>query len=858
MLLNFLTRSRCTLSARVFHLFVKGHHLVLSLSSGQVTFALSAAVTLLSLGVKYSGLLQPLELRAFDQMVQLQGNREVDERLLVVEITEADLRMVKVWPIPDITLAQALETLQQHHPQVIGLDVYRDMPQPPGYPDLQQQLKAPNLFTITKLPDAETDSISPPPGVGETRIGFNDAVLDPDGVIRRNLLYGTLDEQPFYSLGLRVSLHYLKSQGLKQQPLKLQGDPLPSSIALGKVTLLPLPPGAGGYERIDNGGFQLLQSYRAETIARHISLGQVLKKDFDPAWVRDKIVLIGTTAPSINDFFLTPYSSSRQVNPQMPGVLIQAHFISNLIQVALGEQQPFRFLPEWGEVLWIVGWSGLAGFLVYRVQNLIMLSVIGSLGLVGLGATGFLLFTQSVWLPLTAPAFGFVAVGLSTLIYRYVRTAFRDPLTGLPNRNLLLQRLQATIHHSPMGDRPGMAIILLRLDQLLDISDCFGETVGDYLLIAIIHQLQETLQNGEILTRTGTDELAILIREAKDLQQVIEVADRIRAQASKSYQYREQTLYTRVSTGIALERRKPNYGPTELLQDAHTALHLSHQGTQLQHHGIYSRKMREPISHELRMEGLIRQGLENHHFLLHYHPIVRLSTGEILGFEALVRLANPEGGLIPPIKFIPVAEKSGLIVPLGEWVLREACRQAQYWHTRFTAHAPLFMSVNLSPQQFYQTDIVQSVERVLKETGFSNQSLKLEITESSMMDNVQETLSLLHQLKALNVGLSIDDFGTGYSSLFYLRDFPVDVLKIDRSFINELGKLDKDEEIVQTIITLGNTLDLEVVAEGVETEWQQAKLISMKCEYGQGYLFSKPLDSVSATALLENGQSSRV
>ncbi|HEY9806284.1 MAG TPA: EAL domain-containing protein, partial [Candidatus Obscuribacterales bacterium] len=237
-------------------------------------------------------------------------------------------------------------------------------------------------------------------------------------------------------------------------------------------------------------------------------------------------------------------------------------------------------------------------------------------------------------------------------------------------------------------------------------------------------------------------------------------------------------------------------------------------------------------------------------FQLHYQPIVSLSTGRIVGFEALVRWWHPQEGLVPPVEFIPIAEETGLIVPLGQWILQEACQQLRRWQDQFPFDPPLMISINLSGHQFTQPDLAARIANILQINGLDGQSVKLEITETVAMKDVESTIGLLLQLRSLNLRLSIDDFGTGYSSLSYLHRFPVDTLKVDRSFVSRMGDTGEDATIVQTITMLGHTLGMDVIAEGVETAAQRAKLQALNCEYAQGYLFSKPLDSEAATALL--------
>ncbi len=304
---------------------------------GQPVLLGSVIITVLLLQVRQLGSMQPLELAAFDQMVRLQADAGSDPRLLIVAITEADIQALQQWPLSDQTVSQVLEKLQQYQPKVIGLDLYRDIPQPPGNRALLEQLQSPNIIAVTKLDDPDFEGVPPPLGVPEERIGFNDLLVDPDGVIRRNLMFASVGTEEFYSFSLRLSLSYLAKQDIS---LKIS----PTSLQLGKTVFVPLDANSGGYQTIDAQGYQVLLNYRsAYKVAQQVTVTQVLNGQLNPEWVKDKIVLIGTTAPSAKDLFFTPYSAAEQENLRMAGVLIHAQMVSQILSAVLNQRSLFWF-----------------------------------------------------------------------------------------------------------------------------------------------------------------------------------------------------------------------------------------------------------------------------------------------------------------------------------------------------------------------------------------------------------------------------------------------------------------------------------------------------------------------------------
>ncbi len=430
--------------------------------------------------------------------------------------------------------------------------------------------------------------------------------------------------------------------------------------------------------------------------------------------------------------------------------------------------------------------------------------------------------------------------------FRYA--AFHDALTKLPNRALLTEHLQAVIEQAKQHEDYQFALLFLDLDRFKNINDSLGHSIGDQLLIAMARRLEHAVRAGDTVTRLGGDEFAILLRGTDNATAATDLAARVQAKLEAPFSLSGHEVYTTASIGIALSSTGYEH-PENILRDADTAMYRAKAQGKARYE-VFDKVMHARAVDLLQLENDLRRAIERDEFRVYYQPIVALETGQLHGFEALVRWQHPERGLVGPTEFITVAEDTGLIVPLSRWVLREACRQLCQWQWQAPANRALTMSVNLSGKQFMQADLVEHVKDVLQATHLEPQCLKLEITESVVMENAELAIAMLNQLKALGVQLSIDDFGTGYSSLSYLHRFPVDTLKIDRSFVSRMGDSDENLEIVRTIKTLASNIGMEVVAEGVEALEQLTQLRLIKCEYGQGYLFSKPVEADAAGTMI--------
>ena len=446
-----------------------------------------------------------------------------------------------------------------------------------------------------------------------------------------------------------------------------------------------------------------------------------------------------------------------------------------------------------------------------------------------------------------------------------IHNAFYDQLTGLANRALFMDRLKQAVRRSQqynkdnsVGNSYRFAVLFLNLNRFKKINDCLGNKFGDQLLQDFARRMGTCLRPTDTVARLGGDEFAILLEGIQDITDVTRVAGAIEQTLISPFYLGDREVFITVSIGIALNAFREGTDSElynapqaeDLLRNAALAMYRAKSQNKL--YEVFDLAMdRIPID-LLQLEMDLRRAIERQELLVYYQPIVSLLTRRIQGFEALIRWQHPKRGLISPAEFIPIAEETGLITSIGRWILRESCHQLSIWQKQFKSVPPLTMNVNLSCKQFMEPDLLQQIDQIIEETGVARGSLKLEITESVVMKNLDLVKGLIQELQARHIHLCIDDFGTGESSLSRLYDFPISTLKIDQSFIKKLGALGENSEIIKTIVTLAHTLKMDVVAEGIELLEQVSPLIALNCQYGQGYLFSRPLDSEAASKFLSN------
>ncbi|HWP72226.1 MAG TPA: EAL domain-containing protein [Gemmatimonadaceae bacterium] len=426
-----------------------------------------------------------------------------------------------------------------------------------------------------------------------------------------------------------------------------------------------------------------------------------------------------------------------------------------------------------------------------------------------------------------------------TLQSRLAHQAFHDELTRLANRALFLNRVEHTVARVPRGKHPS-AVLFLDLDDFKKVNDSLGHAVGDELLVATASRLTTCVRPGDTIARLGGDEFAVLLEDVDGMTDVVAVAERISTALSSSFQLGGRDVFIGVSIGIA--SMEMGDSPDEVLRNADLAMYFAKSRRKGQF-AVYEPSMHDEMMEHLELEVDLRGAVERNEFEIHYQPIVNLVTGELYGAEALLRWNHPTRGPVPPSRFISLAEETGLIIPLGRWVLKEACEKAREWRTRFSGRRPLQISVNISVRHFQDPTLLQDVQEALNDSGVEPWSLTLEITESVLMHSSEATLARLRALKALGLKLAIDDFGTGYSSLGYLQQFPIDLLKIDRSFVEAVGIEEVDPVLARAIIALGRTMQIETIAEGIERPEQREGLRVLGCSLGQGYYFAKPMSA---------------
>ena len=446
-----------------------------------------------------------------------------------------------------------------------------------------------------------------------------------------------------------------------------------------------------------------------------------------------------------------------------------------------------------------------------------------------------------------------VAGHMEAQVAELAAQAFYDPLTKLPNRALFLDRLERML--TRVKRRKGsVAVLFLDLDNFKLVNDSLGHDIGDQLLLAVARRLQGSVRAEDTVARFGGDEFAIAAGDIAQPSDATRIASRVADQLATAFTLDGQEVYVSSSVGIALNRSEHDR-PESLLRDADTAMYKAKVNGKARFE-LFSQDMQNQTTERLRVETDLRRAVERRELQVHYQPVVDLQSRQIVEVEALLRWEHPRRGFISPAEFIPIAEESGLIGPIGRWVLLQACRQGRAWRDEFGPGAPAKVSVNLSARQF-SAGLVKEIQQVLHEADLSPDGLKLEITEGILMRSEASTFAILFELKELQIDLALDDFGVGYSSLAYLKRFPFSSLKIDRSFVQRIGRDPEDAAIVRAIVTIAKALRMNIVGEGVETVDQYEHLLALGCDRGQGYYFARPMTAHAVGELLRAGSHRR-
>jgi diguanylate cyclase (GGDEF)-like protein len=434
---------------------------------------------------------------------------------------------------------------------------------------------------------------------------------------------------------------------------------------------------------------------------------------------------------------------------------------------------------------------------------------------------------------------------------RAVYDARHDPLTGLPNRTLFVEHLERALERAKRDEGSLCAVLFLDLDRFKNVNDSLGHMTGDLLLTQTARRLAASVHPADMVARLGGDEFTILLEDLTSVENAERIAKRICAELEKPFKVKGQDLYSTVSVGV-VSNLAGYAGPEEILRDADTAMYRAKEEGRARYK-VFEPHMRKRAIRLMRLETALRRAVEREEFVVYYQPILSLRSGEVTGFEALVRWAHPTRGIVYPQEFIPLAEETELVVPIGLSVLQAACSEAKAWHAKFPDRPPVDVSVNVSTVQLSRPDFVGHVSQTLQSTGLDGHYLCLEVTESTMMKESGLTAEAIAAVRDQGVRMHIDDFGTGYSSLGSLHRFQVDALKIDRSFVEGMDEgITSDErfQIAETIVTMGHGLGMDVIAEGVSSRRQLSRLRAMGCDYAQGYLFSRPVEAPAAEALL--------
>ncbi len=424
-----------------------------------------------------------------------------------------------------------------------------------------------------------------------------------------------------------------------------------------------------------------------------------------------------------------------------------------------------------------------------------------------------------------------------------------DTLTSIPNRTLLLDRIRQSLVRRERYPKTSFAIIFIDLDRFRLVNESLGHIHGDELLQLISARLKETIPIGDTVARLGGDEFSILLQDINSIRAVEIIANDIQNSFSKPFFLGDREVFASASMGIA-HSDNDYKTPEEILRDSELAMYRAKRDGKSQSI-VFQPQFRQSSLSPIDLDTDLRRALDRDEMELHYQPIISMRDRSISGFEALLRWSHRSRGVISPNEFIPLAEETGLIYDLGQWVLGKACKQIATWNKSKKKEDQLEININLSSRQFSDPNLVEGIVENIEKSGFDAEFLKIEITESALMQNAQRSVSMLNQLKDLNIKVCVDDFGTGYSSLSYLHTFPIDTLKIDRSFVHDMSRNFRNMEIIRTIIMLAHNLKLDVIAEGVETGEQDAQLSALGCQFAQGFYFSRPINSSDAALLIQ-------
>ncbi len=801
------------------------------------SFFLGSIATLLFAGCQTGELLAPLEEITYQALFWLRGTQDWDSRLVLIAVEETQI-------------LQPADARQQYAKL---LDIIA-----PAQPSLAvlNLLMSQSTSQDQKLAEAMAGNIPVVLGMAWDQQGI---ALMPTSQL----------QQEATGVG---HIFYQEDQDLITRQIDLEIDGIP---ALGLIAAQIYNQNRENRKLLIEKDFLWVNYPRNVADLTVYEIKDVLAGKVPHSALANKIVLIGTTFSGL-EILHTPFNHHQSAN----GIHLQATVISNLLQNNYLRSLGWRSSKLGWEILLYLLLASTFSFAVatWRLRWVLVVQLLICFGWFGLT---LLAFSANYLLPVASPIVLLSLCSLALAVQKYWRMAaqininqqqlwkqaYYASLTGLPKRDLFMQFVSKAMVNSQ--EQP-VVVMFLDLDRFRAINESFSYTVGDQLISAIANQLKiclrlftlsakpEHLVTKAILAHFGGDKFALLIQSVATQEVAIAIAKQISQQFSSPFKIAGKEVFCTLSIGIAssaqlTSKAFSHYDLAEqLLCNAEFAMYQA-KVTGKARHVLFNKQLADNSLTLLQLETDLRQAIEapKNNFSLRYQPIIDLKNYQIIGFESLIRWQHPTQGWLSPLKFIPVAEDTGLIHPLGFWVLREACRQMLDWQTKFPHLSQLTVAVNLSPTQLQDIGIVAQIESILLQTGLASHHLKLEVTETDLMANLTSTTHILKKIQALGVQLSIDDFGTGYSSLGRLQNLPFNTLKIDRSFVMEINH-SKSLKIIQTIITLAHNLGMDVVAEGVETKEQLLKLKELDCDYVQGHYFSKALDATKATTILIN------
>ena len=791
----------------------------------------------------YLGFLQTIEFCAYNSFTSWRGDRPWDERVIIIAIDDKSLSKIGRFPWTRNLYVQLIQKLELTEASIVGFDILWS-----ESTSADQQLAAAisryQKVVLAMAWDKSGQPLLPIAPINNVGVAVGHILKreDVDGVVRQVDLQ--IRNIPTFAVSILQAYDLITASN----------------------TLLP---------DLDQ-TLTINWTKRVKDIPQ-VSFSDVIDGKIPASTFRNKIVLVGVTASGIDDL-VTPLDR----NPPASGVHLHAMVLQNLLQKN-------SFTVAKSIDIWSIALLGslFIGLILPR-QNLWTGSISGFV-LSGLWlVVAFIAFKANYLIEIATPILMFLLTGFAIALQerwqmqRSLKIAdsqlqyesTHDHLTGLYNRALIETSLQSLLHPqsatSQIGDRQNLlAIFWINLDRFKTINDTFGHPVGNLLLIAVSECLSSSIPPNASIARFGGAEFVILLENLGDQQEAIAIADHIQIKLQNPFTINDHEIKIEANIGIKFhqinsidEPDSPEMISAEiLLRDADTAMFYAKKlGNSC--NKVFDISMRERVLKSLKLEKDLRKAVslcqdssnqDEQEFLIYYQPILSLSDMEIVGLEALIRWKHPERGLISPIQFIPLAEETGLIIPIGDWIMRNACLQVKSWQQRFPRAKDITISVNLSPKQLAQDDVLVKCLSILQETNLSSEYLKIELTESSIMENPDFAVSILSQMRQVGIKIYIDDFGTGYSSLAYLHEFPFDGLKIDRSFVNNIHKNSNGMEILQAIISLAHSVKAHIVAEGIENLAQLNYLQDLLSEEGdgQGFFLFRPLDVAAIEAIFQ-------